>query len=168
LQTNSAALEATLIAVAVAIAAVESVSPILGCLRALTALTIGICVDPSQLPASISYADPDRHGFRTPKRILRNTTPGASKDEQDGPEAEAADAALTARAGAIHKWASLQLMPRLLTAASSSAISFCLDHVPSDASLEDMCDCDEVVDIFCIILDCPHCRKNPSSSFAFS
>jgi hypothetical protein len=148
-----------LIVVAVAIAAVESVSPIHGCLRALTALAISICVDPSQLPAAISYADPDRLGFRTPKRILRTSTPGAAKDEQVGAEAEAADAALTARAGAIHKWASVQLMPRLLTAASSSAMSFCLDHVPSDASLEDMCDCDEVVDFRCILHDCPHFRK---------
>ncbi len=111
----------------------------LGCLRALIALAFGICVGPSQLPASISYADPDRFGFRTPKRILRKS--GTAKDDQDGAKAEAA---LTARAGAIHKWVCVRLMPRIFSSASSSAISFCLDHVASEASLEDMCDCAEV------------------------
>jgi hypothetical protein len=80
-----------------------------------------------------------------------------AKNEENGPEAdsEAAEAAMSARAGAIYKWAKLRLMPKLLTAASSSAILFCLDYVPSDASLEDMCDCDEV-DFNCKMIDGLH------------
>lgn len=133
-----------MIIVAIAVAAAESVSPVLGCLRALVALTASVLVDKAQLPGSLSGAEPDRHGLRTPKRILRaaGTTDGGRPAVllSESPT----EALLTAKAEALYKWASVRLMPDLLARASAAAVGFCLDHLPSEPSMDDMRECEEV------------------------
>ncbi len=127
-----------MIIIAILIALLESISPVLGCIRALVALFASLFVNQAQLPTSISGADPDWHSFRTPKRILR-----ASKST-NVETSEPSDALLSARAEAMFKWSSVHLMPKLIASASEAAVSFCLEHLPSESSLHDMRDCEEV------------------------
>ena len=141
-QTNPAALEATLIAVSGFIAAIESFSPVMGCIRALLALTAGVFVKQTQLPYLISGADPDRHGFSTPKRILRVQRASGLMENSEVVQ--------LSRSEAMHKWASIYVMPLLLSQASSAAISFCHDHVSSGTSLQDLNDCYEVTHFFSV------------------